>query len=595
MKLSILFLFLGFGVLYSFAQTSGGPDTYGYIWRNSNDAQGPTYNWIDITTSGTQVVGLTDDNSVPFITMSQPFHYYWADYTNLKIGSNGWLSFDNIPNIAHCFPTLPTAGGAGDNILAPFMSDLIFNVGAGEVWYYDDVANDQFIVSYINAPWWSANAPGYIGSNTFQVILSSADSSITYQYQTVDPANFNNTAGCLADLEIGIENMTGNIGLEVYNDIVPANNLAIRFEYPDVVTFQVQDPAPSWSQTTGNNGSFVSTTEVFSKDVAIENFGNTDVTTDIIVVTEVLNLSMNSLWSQTDTISTLAAGQIQTIGYSAIGPFPAGQYFMRTTTTNVNDLNPGNNVVSTELEVVDLSTNPVLMTYATQTAAINSVSWSSGGGAGAYFVPASYPMTVDSVQLFIMNAGVPADYTVTILDDDGVNGMPGTILASELMVNGTFATNAWVTTAFSSPVTISSGGFYVGWEAPTPSSVSLGIETTGAISRNSLEYLGSWEVYRENNTTELLINAFLTNDCINLTAVVDSTSDLACFGDTDGAIYVTISGEQGALTYDWTNGAGTNEDPTGLGAGTYDLTYTDALGCSNVISATISAPADLVS
>ena len=60
------------------AQTSGGPDAYGYEWRNSNDGAGPTYNWIDITTMGTQVSGLTDDNSVGMVDMNMNFHYYWS-------------------------------------------------------------------------------------------------------------------------------------------------------------------------------------------------------------------------------------------------------------------------------------------------------------------------------------------------------------------------------------------------------------------------------------------------------------------------------------------------------------------------------------
>lgn len=235
MKLLLLITFFVCCTFGTFAQTSGGPDAYGYMWYNSNDAQGPTYNWIDITTSGTQVSGLSDDNAVPFITMSQPFHYYWSDYTEIKIGSNGWISFNNIANIASCFPSIPTSGGSGDNYLAPFMSDLIFGVGSGEVWYYDDIANSQFIVSYINVPWWSSSAPGYVGSNTFQVILSSADSSITFQYQTLDGANFISSGSCPSYLKIGIENVTGNIGLEVYNNVVSGNNHAVRFEYPSLV------------------------------------------------------------------------------------------------------------------------------------------------------------------------------------------------------------------------------------------------------------------------------------------------------------------------------------------------------------------------
>ena len=575
----------------TFAQNSGGPDTYGYTWYISGHAQGPVFNWIDITSSGTQITGLSDDNSVAFISMAQPFHYYWSDYTQIKIGSNGWLSFDNVGNIAHCFPVIPTSAGAGDNYLAPFMSDLIFGAAIpSEAWYYDDLVNDRFIVSYINVPWWSVNSPGYVGSNTFQVILSRADSSITYQYQTVDPSNFNDQATCDADLEIGLENLTGNIGLEVYNDVLPANNLAVLFDYPANVTFLVIDPAPSWLQNSESKGTFVSSAQPFSKNVAIENFGNTDVTADTYVITELLDMNSVVIWTSSDTISSLSAGQSQTISYSNIGPIAAGQYYFRTTTSNSSDLNNGNNILVSEIEVLDVSTNPILMSYATQDLPSGNVSWSGGGGAGTFMVPPSYPTIIDSVSMFIVNAGASSDYNVYIIDDDGPNNSPGTILSSQVVSNGTFALDSWVVSVLPSPITITSGGFYIGWDSPTANSIALGTETIGPISRNSLEYIGTWEEYRENNSTELLINAYISSSCSSLSANIDSITDVSCFGGSNGYIYVTTFGTQGNVNYDWSAGGGTNEDPGGLIAGTYDLVYTDSLGCNNSLSAVVDEP-----
>src|SRR5687768_4957373 len=172
----------------SFSQTSGGPDAFGYRWKNSNDPNGPAYNWIDITTTGTLVTGLGDDNSIGFVPMGIDFQYYWGVFKKAKIGSNGWIAFDNVTNIAHGFPNLPTPGGVGDNFLAPYMGDLSL-AGAGNVGkvYYWTNYKDTFIVSYEDVPWWVNAAPGYQGANSFQVILCENDSSFTYQYKTVSP------------------------------------------------------------------------------------------------------------------------------------------------------------------------------------------------------------------------------------------------------------------------------------------------------------------------------------------------------------------------------------------------------------------------
>ena len=64
-----------------------------------------------------------------------------------------------------------------------------------------------------------------------------------------------------------------------------------------------------------------------------------------------------------------------------------------------------------------------------------------------------------------------------------------------------------------------------------------------------------------------------------LEIAIDATADASCNGAADGSIDVTDQlVEPHLMLIAWSNGA-TTEDLTGLGAGTYELTVTDANGC----------------
>ncbi|MCS6935406.1 MAG: gliding motility-associated C-terminal domain-containing protein [Chitinophagales bacterium] len=74
-----------------------------------------------------------------------------------------------------------------------------------------------------------------------------------------------------------------------------------------------------------------------------------------------------------------------------------------------------------------------------------------------------------------------------------------------------------------------------------------------------------------------------------VTVVIDSVKNLLCNGGSNGAIYITASGGTSPYNYLWSN-ASTAQDLTGVSAGTYNVTVTDANGCTGVAGATISQP-----
>jgi hypothetical protein len=514
---------------------SGGPDAYGYTWKDSDEPGGPVYNWVDITGIGTQITGLADDNSAPtFTDIGFNFHYYWSDYNKIKIGSNGWLSFENASNIASCFPLLPTGGGV-NNILAPFMSDLTF-IGVGNtatVHYWTN--STIFIVQYTNVPYWQATAPGYTGSNSFQVILNSADSSITFQYQTLTA--FTNNGACNADLEIGIENLTGNIGLECYNEVTPPNNYAIKFYYPSVVTFQVQDATPNWNQNTTSRGVFVGA-GTFPIMANIKNVGNTNITSNINVSAQIRDQAFVLVHADGDTLTSLNAGSSTTINFNPANILVPGQYSYQVSTNCLADINPSNNQRLSEIEVVNIC-SAAMLTYHTNGVPDQQVGWNAGvgndDGIGVYYKPPVYPITINSLDFFIQN-GLGDGYTAVIYADNGPLGAPGTILSTNTVAAGSVVSAAWNNVSLSTPVTIDSAGFYVVWLQAGPN-IFMGLETAFPISRNTYEILdGAWSIYRENENQDASIRVNISSAGLDNT--VNTTLGI-------------LTASQAGATYQW--------------------------------------------
>ncbi|MCP4633734.1 MAG: T9SS type A sorting domain-containing protein [candidate division Zixibacteria bacterium] len=190
---------------------SGGPDEFGYTWVDSNEPGGPEFSWVDIEGRGTPLVMSDDDNQGPF-DLDFNFSFYGNSFDNIRICSNGWLSFTSTnydyTNYPIPDPNYPT------NLIALFWDDMNPADG-GQILYW--AGDDSFVVSWINVPRYSAG-----GSFTYQAILTS-DGSITYQYDYME--------GELASATIGIQNEDGTIGLQVaYDQYYVEEGLAVKIQ-----------------------------------------------------------------------------------------------------------------------------------------------------------------------------------------------------------------------------------------------------------------------------------------------------------------------------------------------------------------------------
>ena len=196
---------------------SGGPDAFGYFWMDSDEPGGPAYNWVDISSTGTPLSWGSGNGDEGHTIMALPFSFpfYGLSYNQIKITSNGWVSFDvDSTNHTYSNVAIPTSAEP-NNAVFGFWDDLDQTAG-GDVLTYYDAANSQFIIQYNNVPRYSTGGP-----YTFEIILKSSG-EILCQYNTMtDPINSST---------IGIENATGTDGLQVvFNNTYLHNNMALRF------------------------------------------------------------------------------------------------------------------------------------------------------------------------------------------------------------------------------------------------------------------------------------------------------------------------------------------------------------------------------
>jgi hypothetical protein len=207
------------GTSGSVIEGQGGPDAYGYRWIDSDEPGGPAFNWFDISSIGTQITtwtGTSDDGraivSIPFA-----FPWYGTGYTQLKVVTNGFISFDVVSTNNTYSNTAIPATAEPNLCVYPWWDDLDLS-SSGTVHYYHDAANSRFIVQWTNVPHYTVTGTGLY---TFQVILN-ASGSVLVQYLDMQTT--------LNSATIGIENAGGTDGLQVvYNATYVHNNMALMF------------------------------------------------------------------------------------------------------------------------------------------------------------------------------------------------------------------------------------------------------------------------------------------------------------------------------------------------------------------------------
>ena len=104
--------------------------------------------------------------------------------------------------------------------------------------------------------------------------------------------------------------------------------------------------------------------------------------------------------------------------------------------------------------------------------------------------------------------------------------------------------------------------------------------------------VGQYSVLIEDGNGCSEIRDIAINEPPRFIALLESETQIACYGQSTGAINVRVSGGVTPYTYEWSNGAIT-EDISNIPAGDYSLKVSDANGCVEEINSTISQPSEV--
>ncbi len=309
---------------------SGGPDDYGYIFKDETDSGGPTYNWID--TVGATSLGITGDDTFTVVALPFTFSFYGMSFDYCYPSTNGQMGLSTGIK-AYSNSALPTTNLPA-NHLCPYWDDLYVDTSANILYKTVGTApNRQFVVI-----WDSVRTLGSSYRLVFEAILGESDNSITYQYRYLDTNALGQSA------TVGEQQaQTGNRYLQhSYNTASLASGRAIKFWRPpiaaDVGTRRIVAPTGLYLLDT------------IQPAVVVENYG-TDVQSNFGV-----RLDIGTGYSSTVNVpGPVAPGDTVVVNtFTPWVPTAMGQYAVACSTQLDGDLFERNDRATATATIVSL-------------------------------------------------------------------------------------------------------------------------------------------------------------------------------------------------------------------------------------------------
>jgi hypothetical protein len=98
---------------------------HNYFWQDSNQPDGPAYNWQDISGSGTPVTGLFDDGYVGPFPIGFDFSFFGGSHNEFYITDNGYIGFGPPDNYGSRHNRAIPSTNTPSNFIAWFWDDLV--------------------------------------------------------------------------------------------------------------------------------------------------------------------------------------------------------------------------------------------------------------------------------------------------------------------------------------------------------------------------------------------------------------------------------------------------------------------------------------
>ncbi len=236
------------------------------------------------------------------------------------------------------------------------------------------------------------------------------------------------------------------------------------------------------------------------------------------------------------------------------------------------------------------STMPVTVRLISGTSQVTNVTCFGGNNGSATITPSggtapyTYSWAPSGGSLATATNLTVGVYTATITDANGCRSTTSVNVTQPSVISATTSTvanlcfgnsngSATVTpTGGTSPYTYSWSP--TGGNAATASNLSSGNYSVVVTDANGCRNTFSTSV---NQPQQIISTASSTN--------------ITCFGSTNGTATVISSGGTGTLNYSWLPSGGTSSTAINLPLGNYTVTVTDVNGCTNTASTTITQPA----